>query len=285
MIETVRAIGNTKTMGTLAVMTRIKLLDSVIMPSILYNVEVMANLTKKEMRDLEQMQGEILTRLLEVPRSTPYMGLLMETGVWTMEARITYKKLMLYHNIINSDEERIIKKIVKIQEEEEREGTWYQSTKKKMKKYEIEKDVEKVLKSEWKREVKKKIGKKVEEEVRERCKIMKKTRTIKDDEYKTKNYLQETVMSEATDILRTRLHMAKLKCNYESSKNSACPLCGEQNDIKTEHYFGECKMTSHLAKIWNTTEEDMRSTEGEELRRAKNHIKKVEMMMEAKMAV
>ena len=115
MIETVKAIGCSKSVGILAVTSRLKLCESIIIPSILYNVEVVASLSKKEMKDLEILQGEIVTRILEVPRSTPYMGILMETGMWTMEARVSYKKLMLYHNIWHSDEERIMKKIVKVQ--------------------------------------------------------------------------------------------------------------------------------------------------------------------------
>ena len=123
---------------------------------------------------------------------------------------------------------------------------------------------------------KRKIGKKVEEEIRTNCKRMSKTRTIMNDEYKIKPYLQETTLTEATDILRTRLHITKLTCNY--GKNDNCPLCGYIGHIRTEHYF-ECPMVKTIAEIWETTKKDLNGPL-EHLVRAKNHLRKVEMMME-----
>ena len=112
------------------------------MPSVLDSVEVIPELSNGEIKELENMQKKILFRLVEVPVSTPYMGILMETGVWTMEARVAYRKLMLYHHIKHSEEERVIKQIVKIQEEEEREGTWVEGVIKLIEYYAIEKKVE-----------------------------------------------------------------------------------------------------------------------------------------------
>ena len=40
-----------------------------------------------------------------------------------MKGRIEYKKLMLYHNIVHSGDDRIIKKILKVHEV--RKTTWY----------------------------------------------------------------------------------------------------------------------------------------------------------------
>ncbi len=276
MIEIVKAIGSSWNVGTLAIATRIKLVSSVILQSILDNIQVIPQLTNNEMKDLENMQKKILARMLEVPMSAPYMGLLMETGSWTMQARIEYKKLMLYHNIKHSEEDRVIKQIVRVQEEEERPGTWNEEVKLIIKKYGIEKDVEKVMKSEWKNEAKKKIGKNVEEEIRKCCKEMSKTRTIMDDEYKMKTYFDETTVSEATDILRTRLHITKITCNY--GKNDNCPLCGHVGHIRTEHYF-ECAMVKPIADIWQTSKEDLNGSL-ENMVRAKNHLKKVEVLME-----
>merc|ERR1712080_635807 len=107
----------------MAIETRLKLVNSVIMPSLLYNVEVVPKVTSVEIKKLESIQQMILTRVLEVPISTPYFGLLLETGLWTMEARICYKKLMLYHCIKHSSEDRVIKKILLVQEKEERRET------------------------------------------------------------------------------------------------------------------------------------------------------------------
>ena len=78
--------------------------------------------------------------------------MLMETGMWTMEARIDYRKMMLFHNIKNSEQERVIKQILEVQEDEARTSTWYAGVKKAVEKYGITKKVDEVLKSAWKKE-------------------------------------------------------------------------------------------------------------------------------------
>ena len=60
MITTIKSAANTSNMGTLAASARLKLMESVVMPSILYGVEVYPNITKKEMDRLERIQGKIL---------------------------------------------------------------------------------------------------------------------------------------------------------------------------------------------------------------------------------
>ena len=80
-----------------------------------------------------------------------------------------------------------------MQEEEEREGTWYSNIKKSIKEYKINKNIKEVIKSEWKEEVKDKIRKKAEEEVREECKRLKKTRSVKNDEYEIRLFEEAAI--------------------------------------------------------------------------------------------
>ena len=88
-------------------------------------------------------------------------------------------------------------------------------------------------------------------------------------------------MTETTDILKTRLHMTKLPCNYGLS-GLGCPLCGKQGKIATEHYFSDCSATRRLSELWNTDPNDL-SGPTENLRRAKNHLGKVETLIERHM--
>ena len=277
MIEVVRSIGSPRNVGVLALESRIKLVNSVTMKSLIYNVEVIPVISNVEMKKLESCQLLILSRILEIPRSSPYMGILLETGMWTMESRIAYKKLMLYHNIKHSDDKRVIKKVLEIQELEEREGTWCSDVKEKIKYYGVEKDVNSCLKSEWKKEVKEKIGGKTEKIIRNECTRLRKTRTVCNDPHKLKEYLKNTNLTEAKDILRSRLHMTRLTCNY--GHISCCPLCGSDEKIETEHYFSKCGWTKHLAKIWRTTANDL-SGNLDEMKRAAKHLNKVEVLME-----
>ena len=237
MIASVAAIGSMK-MGTMAAEVRLNLVNVIVMKSLLYNIETIPQLAPKEIKELEKVQHHILTKLLNIPKSTPYCGILLETGMWTMDARIDYSKLMLYHNIKNSDDQRIIKQIVEVQEEEVRETTWISDIRRILLKYEVENDV-KCLKSTWKKKVKEKIHEKVEKDVQEKCRNMKKVRVIKNDKLELKEYLKKCTLQEASDIMRMRLHMSKIPSNYGVDRNN-CPLCGALEKAKTKHFFGEC---------------------------------------------
>ena len=278
MNASVISIGSSDKVGILAIETRLKLVNAVTMHSLLYGIEAVPLLKDDEIKQLEVMQHKIITQILSVPISTPYLGLLLETGMWKMRARVDYRKLMLFHNISNSEDERVIKKILKVQKEEVRNTTWYAVILKIMEKYEIELEVEEVMKSEWKKNVKKQIEKKMELEIREGCNELRKARTIEDDPYSLKQYLQECAPEEAADIIRARMHMSKLPCNY-GVNSGQCPLCGFRGKVETEHYFKSCQRTKRLAMIWDTSAEDLKGSP-EQLKKAKNHLKKVEVMME-----
>ena len=53
---------------------------------------------KHDKQEMEMIQGKIYN----VPPSTPYWGLLIELGMKPIEYIIHSKRLMLYHNIINT---------------------------------------------------------------------------------------------------------------------------------------------------------------------------------------
>lgn len=90
----------------------------------LYLVEAWSSITKTEMDMLERLQGKVLCSLLEVPKTTPYWGLLNETGIWSVKWRLAYRKLMLYQNIMQSNDGRLAKEIIEQQRGEK--GSFYE---------------------------------------------------------------------------------------------------------------------------------------------------------------
>ena len=92
MVNWVKQIGSEHKMGKMSVVIRLKLMEAVVLPSILYNIEAFSAIEEDEYRKLDCVQGNILKQLLEIPNSTPYQALLLETGVLPMKARVAYKK-------------------------------------------------------------------------------------------------------------------------------------------------------------------------------------------------
>ena len=59
------------------------------------------------MDELERIQGSVLKAVLNLPVTTPYLGILKETGIWPTKNRIEYNTLMLFQNILTSSKERL----------------------------------------------------------------------------------------------------------------------------------------------------------------------------------
>ncbi len=265
-------------MGIFAIEARLKLSEVVVIASILNNAEAFHEYKEDEIKELEQVQHTILTGILELPISSPYYPLLMETGWWTMRGRLSYKKLMLYHNIVTSDDKRVVKKMIGVQKEMNRSTTWYGSIQSEIRRYGIEMEAETSMKSNWKKHVKRKIGERMEAEIREKCDSMSKARTVKDDRYEKKEYLSTASLYESKKILKARMHMSKLPGNYKGKGGGTCPLCNEGKG-NLEHYF-ECRCVRQLAEVWGVEKSDLGSLERTRMRAVVNFIEKVETMLE-----
>ena len=276
MISTIKNQASQRNIGKYAIDGRIKLAESVVLQTVLYNIEAFQVIKPKEIKELESIQHSILCGILELPKTTPYCAMLMEVGWWTVKARVSYRRLMLYHNIMKSDDRRTIKKIVEEQKKETRESTWLASVKKDLEKYNLEViDVEEVLKSTWKKEVKKKINDNEELVLREKCENSTKSRFVAGNKFEKKQYLTGLVNHNmAKKILKMRLNMSQVPGNYKNERREKCGLCQEETG-NTEHYFG-CHGVSLLRKVWGAKVEDIRSLEIPKMKIAANFIEKVE---------
>ena len=180
---------------------------------------------------------------------------------------------MLYHNLVVSKEERIVRRMVIYQKEEGRSGTWANGVICAMEEAKIELQPEEVLKSKWKKEVKEKLSKKNEEEVRERCHQLRKGRTVCEDVWGVKDYLKMEV-SEAQEIMKMRLHMMPLPCNYGGS-DDGCPVCSETGKVDTEHYL-RCEGFQYMRKKWGLDREVMLGTDDErEMRTVSQYLRQI----------
>ena len=122
------------------------------MTALTYGMEAWANIRSVEMREIEKIQGKALKRIFQLPVSTTYTGIIMETGIWSAEQKIQYATMMLYHNIKNSDDNRKVKQVVEEQEQNQFKNTFYQKVQKIAKDLQIDiSDVTSTSKSKWKK--------------------------------------------------------------------------------------------------------------------------------------
>jgi hypothetical protein len=218
--------------------------ESLIIKTVYHNIEAWTNLRKTDKEKLETIQGKILRGIYGLPKSTPYWGMLYELDILPINLLLTYMKLMLYHTLINSDDDRTAKDIVIQQETLEHEHCWYGNVKLEAENVGIEIDRERLKgmrKSTWKGLVKKKIRATFQQQFKAKRKGMAKLRFL--DTQATETYLKELSNEEARMALIIRLNMFEtFTHNFGNRKN--CSLCGHENDT-TEHAF-ECRERNNM---------------------------------------
>ena len=254
--------------GNQEVPLKIDLFKTVYLPTLLHNINAWGRLTEEEVGSLEQAQANALKRLMKVPNSTPSLGILNETGIWKVKYQLMYQRLMLFHNIINSHEERVVRKLINELLKHRIEESWVEKIKEDAELVGIEmKDFENLLKSRIKKKIKAEIEKKMEEEMSEVKKT--KMRTVVKTGWGLKKYMSSGEFSreEVSNILKIKLHMMALKANYKTENSEVqCRLCYKDTET-TEHVLMECSMLRAARERTSMKETTLMSEEVDECRK------------------
>ena len=240
-IVALKSIASYSNVGESYIQVRLLLYELCILQSLLYGLEAWNQQTKSEIKELEKYQAKSLCKILELPRTTPYIALLNELGIWRIEERIKYRKIMMMQNILKSDDSRLIKRVVLDQKESGDNDTFYATTEKMLEKYQINiEEIVEMKKSELKRKVKEKITEEMKKIVQKAAKKMTKMRFVEESKFERKEYIRELEGKECVRTLKTRMNMIPIYGNYKGdlSKERLCPYCKKADDT-TEHLI-EC---------------------------------------------
>ena len=236
-ISAMKSLASYYNVGDVFVLVRLQLFEVCIIPSILYNIEGWNHLTKKELAQLEMIQHQALCTLLDLPKTTPYIALLNEVGMWRMEERLSYRRIMLYHNIVHSEETRLIKKMIEQQEREEEDFSWYVVTKENMKRLEIDiTTVKDLSKSQLKNMVKTRITERMKGIAIATKNGSTKMRFSSCSSFQMKSYVKFGDGNSILQTLKTRLNMWEVYGNFKGNYRlpRLCPHCQKEDDT-TEH--------------------------------------------------
>ena len=209
--------------------------ENIAVRSLFHNIEAWSNLRQGDVDRLEVIQGKVLKGLFGLPKSTPYWGVLHELDLLPISLLLLYKKLMLYHNLINSDDERIAKKVIQQQEKLKHDKCWFGNVKEEAEEIGIELKEEKVkgvTKSSWKKEVKTRIRTIFEDKLKKRKEMSTKLRFLEVKGVDT--YIKENTKVDIRMAMKIRLNMVEhISSNF--GENGLCVLCNEPDS--TEHVF------------------------------------------------
>ncbi len=243
--------------GSMEIQVKLFLYETTIEKSIFFNVEAWTNLRQEDEDRLEVIQGKILKRLLGLPKSTPYWGLLIELGLWPVKWRTLYKKAMLLHNLLTSDNDRVAKHVISDQKVAEQPNCFYSEVNDLLMLLNIQKDPSKMKKNEWKKLMKDNITKKVKQEAKNKQQTLTKLRFI--GEHDRQNYVTELNSNDVRDALRIRLNMTTY-LGGNTGKETTCMLCKEGTET-TEHVF-ECKAIDNIHRLKT---EDLRQNDTDKM--------------------
>ena len=87
-------------------------MEVLVKATLLFNTETWINISNPEMKKINQGHYEVLRKVFEQKESTPYYGILSETGYWPYSYVIIYKRLMYFHHLIHSDKRRITRRMI-----------------------------------------------------------------------------------------------------------------------------------------------------------------------------
>ena len=114
-------------------------------------------------------------------------------------------------------------------------------------------------KSKWKKQVKEKIRKSIEERTRQEMANKAKARIIVEDKWEKKKYLQEYDSDTMKDVIKIRLHMWQVNCNYKThNTDTECPFCQKSEDT-TKHVL-ECEKAKKFTLSKENSKEEQEET-------------------------
>ena len=242
-VVALKSTASYQNVGETFVNVRLELYESCIIPSLLFDMEAWSKQTKGEIKRLEQIQAKTLCTLLELPKSTPYIGLLNEIGIWRIEERLMYRKLMFYNYIMNSDDRRVAKGILTDQEENhDVDDSFYGTVAEMAKTIGVTlDDLKNLTKSKLKNVIKSRLDERMEHVINLTIPKMTKLRFMKQPAtFERKSYIKQLSGTESIQVLRVRLNMVVIYGNYHGdvTMKRTCEHCEEADDT-TEHLI-EC---------------------------------------------
>ena len=113
------------------------MIESMLLGSILNNIEVAYNLTTSEIEKLEQCHESSLRKLLALPSKTPRQMLYFFTGSIPIRFTIQRRRLVYLHHILNQEKESLLRTFFEHQYETRKRKDWATIIVTDLKEYEI----------------------------------------------------------------------------------------------------------------------------------------------------
>ena len=171
-----------------------------------------------------------------------------------------YRKIMLFHNIMVEDKNRLAREVLAQQITDGHEESFANQVREEAAVLSIA-DITELTKSQLKKTIKDEIRSRMQNEIAVEVNANSKLRFLsKRDQYERAEYVNEMAGDEVLEILKIRLNMMDIHGNYKTdlTKKRLCPHCTRHKDT-TEHLI----TCSAVESKENWEEKDLGRTDAE----------------------
>ena len=230
----------------------IEIFNLAILPKLIYNSDTWTEMNDKAIKRLENLQNTFLRCIFSVPTSTPTAALNWDSGFLSVEYRVSQKKLMLIHHLVNMEKNALASEVFQIQKNYNLPGLALEG--RELLEFFclpniIDEDCP-FSKLQWKQNVKKAINTKYESSLKVTIMDYSKLKNgpMKSETFEEKLYLTEMSMTDARTNFRIRSNMTNVKWNKRSDKQNQKSLwkCEECGNIDTQSHIVWCPSFASL---------------------------------------
>ena len=223
----------------------ILLRESMFINGILTNAEIWYNLTKEEIKELENLDLTLLRKVLMVPFSTPSEAYFLELGIMSIETIIKKRRINYLHYLLKRKEDEMLYTFFVTQLYNPTHGDWTEQVKVDCADFRIPFNLE-YMQGKSTESFKKMVKTKAEEysldKFCEKKEKHSKMSNLQYTELKTKEYLNTPGITtdEVLNIFKWRVRMAPLGENFRGNQPLVvCPLC--QNHLDNQPMALRCE--------------------------------------------
>ena len=217
--------------------------ESLFINSILTNSEVWYNLSKIEIEQLEQIDEELLRKVLETGRSTPKVMLYLEMGCLPIRFIVKKRRIMYLHYILHQEKESLLHRFFLAQKANPVRGDWYLTVEEDIKELDLNLSLKQISEMSI-FSLQKLLKVKVDEKALQYLNKEKKSKTshISHTKLQLQPYLRPGKASnlQRKFLFQLRARMVDLKANYQGSHSTLlCDLCEKHVDDQESLLFCE----------------------------------------------
>ena len=229
--------------------------NSMLINGIMFNLEVVHNLTPKHVDILEECDKMFMRNLFESEAGTPIEAFFIETATLPLKYILMSRQLMYYHTLLKKGESELVKRVFNAQCQFSTKNDWYSEVKRILTLCGITLTEDEIRNSsvyKFKKLVNDRVKQRAVEDFTHLQMKHPKTKFLQQSS-EMKEYLKSEELStfEKQWLFKMRVRMCPNKTNFEGiyKPDLSCSLCKDKTSKETESHLLQCPFFSKFPEL------------------------------------